>query len=274
MEIIELLKIIVIGIIQGITEWLPVSSTGHMILAEEFLQPNLTDAFWSVFIVVIQFGSILAVVLLFWNKLFPFEFRGGFKIDIDKFQLWMKIALACVPAAVIGILFDDIIEEMFFNWRTVAITLIGYGILFIIIEIQNKNRRTRVNDLNQITYRFALLIGIFQLLALIPGTSRSGATILGGLLLGADRKIAAEFTFFLAIPVMFGASLLRMVRVGLDFTPAEWVYMGTGVTVAFVVSILTIKFLLSYIRRNDFKAFGVYRIILGAVIIGYFMFWI
>lgn len=274
MELIELLKMIVIGVIQGITEWLPVSSTGHMILAESILQPNVRPDFWSIFLVVIQFGSILAVVLLFWEKIFPFKFRGGFRMDVDKIQLWMKIVVAVFPAAVIGLLFDEALEAMFFNPTTVAITLIGYGVLFIIIESQNKNRRTRINDLNQITYKFAFWIGMFQLLALIPGTSRSGATIIGGLLLGASRYIASEFTFFLAIPVMFGASLLRILRVGLDFTAAEWIYLGAGTLVAFVVSILAIKFLLSYIKRNDFKLFGWYRIVLGLLVIGYFYFWI
>jgi len=271
-DLIELLKVIVISIIQGITEWLPVSSTGHMILAEELLNPNLNPVLWSVFLVVVQFGSILAVVVLFWEKIFPFKFKGGFRADMDKIQLWFKILVACLPAAVIGILFDDTIEARFFNPTTVAITLIGYGILFIIIERQNRHRRTRVNDLNQITYRFAFLIGIFQLLALIPGTSRSGATIIGGLLLGASRFIAAEFTFFLAIPVMFGASLLRLLSNDLSFTAYEWIYLGAGTLVAFIVSILAIKFLLSFIKRNDFTAFGWYRIALGLAVIGYFYF--
>ena len=270
MDFIELLKVIIIGIIQGITEWLPVSSTGHMILAESLLQPNLAPQFWSVFLVVIQFGSILAVVFLFWDKIFPFEFRRGIKVDNDKFQLWMKIAVACLPAAVIGVLWGDQIDDLFFNPTTVAITLIAYGILFIIIEVQNKHHRPRINDLNQITYKFALLIGLFQLLALIPGTSRSGATIIGGLLLGASRYIASEFTFFLAIPVMFGASILRIAQVGLNFDTAEWIYLGAGTLVAFVVSIVAIKFLLNYIKRNNFIPFGWYRIILGLVVIGYF----
>lgn len=272
MELIELLKIIVISVIQGITEWLPISSTGHMILAQQFLQPNLDPAFWSVFLVVVQFGSILAVVFLFWEKLFPFKLRGGFKMDIDKIQLWLKIVVATLPAAVIGLMFDEVIEDMFFNPTTVAITLIGYGILFLIVERQNRHRRSRVNDLNQITFKFALAIGLFQLLALIPGTSRSGATIIGGLLLGASRFIAAEFTFFLAIPVMLGASLLRIYNNGLGFTAAEWIYLGTGTVVAFVVSILAIKFLLNFIKRNDFTAFGWYRIAIGLIIIGYIYF--
>jgi len=272
-ELIELLKVIVIGIIQGITEWLPVSSTGHMILAQAFLQPNLRDDFWRIFLVVIQFGSILAVIFLFWEKIFPFKVREKFRPDVDKFQLWFKILVACIPAAIIGLLFDDEIDAMFFNPTTVAITLIGYGILFIIVENQNKGSRARITDLNQITYRFAFLIGIFQLLALIPGTSRSGATIIGGLLLGASRYIAAEFTFFLAIPVMLGASLLRIVTIGVDFSSAEWIYLGAGTLVAFIVSILAIKFLMNYIKRNDFKAFGWYRIVVGLLMVGYVFWW-
>jgi len=273
-DFIELLKVIFLGIVQGVTEWLPVSSTGHMILVDEFLTFSYSPEFREVFFVVIQFGSILAVVLLFWNKLFPFSFKGGMKVDFDKIHLWLKIAVACVPAAIIGILFDDMIDELFFNYQTVATMLIVYGVLFILVENFNKNRRPRVNDLNQITFKLAALIGIFQVLAIIPGTSRSGATIIGGILLGMSRYVASEFTFFLAVPVMFGASLLRIVRVGLDFTTAEWITMGVGTFTAFIVSIFAIKFLLNYIKRNNFKPFGYYRIVLGIIVLAYFQFMI
>jgi len=269
---IEILKVIFLGIVQGITEWLPVSSTGHMILVEEFLTFSYSSEFREIFLVVIQFGSILAVVLLFWNKLFPFQFKGGFKVEMEKIQLWLKIAVACLPAAVIGILFDDIIDELFFNYQTVATMLILYGILFIIVENFNKQRRPRINNLSQITFKLAMMIGIFQVLAIIPGTSRSGATIVGGILLGMSRYVASEFTFFLAVPVMFGASLLRIIRLGLDFTTAEWITLGVGTFTAFIVSIFAIKFLLSYIKRNDFKPFGYYRILLGIIVFAYFMF--
>ena len=265
--VIEILKTIILGIVQGVTEWLPVSSTGHMILVEAFLQLDYSQEFREVFFVVIQFASILAVIILFWNKIFPFDVKRGFRPDMDKFQLWFKILVACLPAAVIGILFDDVLDELFFNPLTVATTLIGYGILFIIVENMIKGHRPRITDLNQITYKFAMGIGLFQLLALIPGTSRSGATIIGGLMLGASRYIASEFTFFLAIPVMAGASLLRIVRVGLDFTTEEWLVMGVGSLVAFLVSIITIKFLLGYIKRNNFKVFGYYRILAGILVL-------
>ena len=272
MEFIEIIKVIFLGIVQGITEWLPVSSTGHMILVDQFLTFSYSPEFREVFFVVIQFGSILAVILLFWEKLFPFDVKDGFKVQQDKLLLWLKIGIACVPAAIIGLLFDDIIDELFFNYQTVAIMLIIYGVLFIIVENVNKNKRSRINNLNQITFPLAMMIGIFQMLAIIPGTSRSGATIVGGLMLGMSRYVASEFTFFLAIPVMFGASLLKIVRIGLDFTTAEWITMGVGTVTAFLVSILAIKFLLQYIKRNDFKAFGYYRIALGIFVLAYFHF--
>jgi len=271
-EFIEIIKVIFLGIVQGITEWLPVSSTGHMILVDQFLTFSYSPEFREVFFVVIQFGSILAVILLFWEKLFPFDVKDGFKVQQDKLLLWLKIGIACVPAAIIGLLFDDIIDELFFNYQTVAIMLIIYGVLFIIVENVNKNKRSRINNLNQITFPLAMMIGIFQMLAIIPGTSRSGATIVGGLMLGMSRYVASEFTFFLAIPVMFGASLLKIVRIGLDFTTAEWITMGVGTVTAFLVSILAIKFLLQYIKRNDFKAFGYYRIALGIFVLAYFHF--
>ena len=272
MEFIELLKVIFLGIVEGITEWLPVSSTGHMILVDEFIKLNMTPAFMEMFFVVIQLGAIMAVVCLFWDKLFPFEFKGGFKVKTDTMNLWFKIAVACVPAAIIGLLFDDVIDEYLFNPVTVALMLILYGVLFIVIENRNKGRRPMVNDLSQITYKFALMVGIFQLLALVPGTSRSGATIVGAILIGASRYVASEFTFFLAIPVMLGASLLKILKFGLVFTASEAVVLGTGTLVAFFVSILAIKFLMGYIKKHDFKVFGWYRIILGIIVLAYFFF--
>ena len=272
MDFIELLKVIFLGIVEGITEWLPVSSTGHMILVDEFIKLNMTPAFMEMFFVVIQLGAIMAVVCLFWDKLFPFEFKGGFKVKTDTMNLWFKIAVACVPAAIIGLLFDDVIDEYLFNPVTVALMLILYGVLFIVIENRNKGRRPMVNDLSQITYKFALMVGIFQLLALVPGTSRSGATIVGAILIGASRYVASEFTFFLAIPVMLGASLLKILKFGLVFTASEAVVLGTVTLVAFFVSILAIKLLMGYIKKHDFKVFGWYRIILGIIVLAYFFF--
>ncbi len=270
MDFIELLKVIFLGIVEGITEWLPVSSTGHMILVDEFIKLDMTPAFMEMFFVVIQLGAIMAVVCLFWDKLFPFEFKGGFRVKVDTMNLWFKIAVACVPAAIIGLLFDDVIDQYLFNPTTVALMLIIYGVLFIVIENRNRGRRPVVNDLSQITYKFALMVGIFQLLALVPGTSRSGATIVGAILIGASRYVASEFTFFLAIPVMLGASLLKIVKFGLVFTASEALVLGIGTLVAFFVSILAIKFLMGYIKKNDFKVFGWYRIILGIIVLAYF----
>lgn len=272
MDFIEILKVIFLGIVEGITEWLPVSSTGHMILVDEFIKLNMTPEFMEMFFVVIQLGAIMAVVCLFWDKLFPFEFKGGFKIKADTMNLWFKIVVACLPAAVIGLLFDDVIDEYLFNPMTVALMLILYGVLFIVVENRNKGRRPIINDLTQITYKFAFMVGVFQLLALVPGTSRSGATIVGAILIGASRYVASEFTFFLAIPVMLGASLLKIVKFGFDFTGAEAITLGTGTLVAFFVSILAIKFLIGYIKKHDFKVFGWYRIVLGIIVIAYFMF--
>lgn len=272
MDFIEILKVIFLGIVEGITEWLPVSSTGHMILVDEFIKLNMTPEFMEMFFVVIQLGAIMAVVCLFWDKLFPFEFKGGFKIKADTMNLWFKIVVACLPAAVIGLLFDDVIDEYLFNPMTVALMLILYGVLFIVVENRNKGRRPIINDLTQITYKFAFMVGVFQLLALVPGTSRSGATIVGAILIGASRYVASEFTFFLAIPVMLGASLLKILKFGFDFTGAEAITLGTGTLVAFFVSILAIKFLMGYIKKHDFKVFGWYRIVLGIIVIAYFMF--
>ncbi|PXV85589.1 undecaprenyl-diphosphatase [Lachnotalea glycerini] len=268
MEIIEILKVIILGIVEGITEWLPISSTGHMILVDEIIQLNVTKEFKDMFLVVIQLGAILAVVVLYWKKIFPFQWKKSeLHINMDIIHLWFKIIVSCAPAAVIGLLFDDKLEELFFNYKTVSFTLILYGILFIIIEKWNKTRKSNIKQLSQVTYQTALFIGVFQVLALVPGTSRSGATIIGALLIGTSRTVAAEFTFYLAIPVMFGASLLKIVKFGLAFTTTELVIMILGMSTAFVVSVWAIKFLVGYIKKHDFTAFGIYRIILGGLVI-------
>ncbi len=271
MQIWEIIKAAILGIIEGITEWLPISSTGHMILADEFIRLNVSDAFKEMFLVVIQLGAILAVLVLYFHKLNPFSPKKSSEEKKETFSLWGKVIVACIPAAVIGLLFDDKIDELFYNYITVAITLILYGILFIVIENRNKNRTPKVNTLAELSYQTALFIGVFQVLSLIPGTSRSGATILGAILIGTSRYVAAEFTFFLAIPVMFGASLLKIVKFGFDFTGSEIAILLTGMIVAFVVSILAIKFLMGYIKKHDFKAFGWYRIVLGIIVVGYFL---
>ena len=271
MEFLEIVKAMILGIVEGVTEWLPISSTGHMILVDEFLKLNVSDAFMEMFLVVIQLGAILAVVALYFNKLNPFALK---KTSLEKKQtwtLWFKVAVASIPAGIIGVLFDDKIDELFYNPWTVAVTLILYGILFIVIEHRNKNREPKTKTLLDLTYQTALIIGVFQMLALIPGTSRSGATIVGAILIGTSRSVAAEFTFFLAIPAMAAASLMKMVMFGFDFTGSEIVILITGMLVAFVVSILAIKFLMGYIKKHDFKVFGWYRIVLGAVVIIYFV---
>ncbi|HBV87374.1 MAG TPA: undecaprenyl-diphosphatase [Desulfosporosinus sp.] len=270
MLLIEIVKAIILGIVEGITEWLPISSTGHMILVDEFIKLNMSEAFKEMFFVVIQLGAILAVVLLYWEKLIPLSSKRKLAINNDTISLWFKIFTACVPAAIIGLSFDDQIDAQFYNYQTVAVTLIIYGILFIIIENRNKNLRPRINNLSQITYKTAMIIGLFQVLSLIPGTSRSGATILGAILIGTSRMVAAEFTFFLAIPVMFGASLLKILKFGFVFTSSELIILVIGMIVAFVVSLLAIKFLVGYIKTNDFKVFGWYRIILGIIVALYF----
>ena len=269
LSIVELLKVVVLGIVEGLTEWLPVSSTGHMILVDEFIKLDVSKDFMDMFLVVIQLGAILAVVALNFEKLNPWSSWKTKKEKRDTVSLWMKVIVACIPAAVIGLMFNKYMEEHFMTAPVVATTLIFYGLLFIWIENYNKHRRPRINDLANLDYRTAFIIGLFQVLSLVPGTSRSGATIIGGILFGASRIVAAEFTFFLAIPVMFGASLLKMVKFGLHYTGAEIVIMVVGMVTAFIVSILSIKFLLSYIKTNDFKAFGWYRIVLGIVVIAY-----
>lgn len=259
----EIIKAIILGIVEGITEWLPISSTGHMILVDEFIKMDVSKAFMEMFLVVIQLGAILAVVVIYWKKLLP--------TDKKTWIMWAKIIVACIPAAVIGLLFDDIFTALFFNWYTVAIALIVFGIAFIVIENKHKGVSPKITNLDDLTFGQALIIGLFQVIAAVfPGTSRSGATILGGLMIGVSRTVAAEFTFFLAIPVMFGASLLKIAKFGLVFTAHEAVILIVGMVVAFVVSILAIKFLMAYIKKNDFKVFGWYRIVLGAIVIIYF----
>lgn len=273
---LEFLKVILIGIVEGITEWLPISSTGHMILVDEFIKLNVSQEFWNMFKYVIQLGAIMAVVVLYWNKIWPFKNdknQTGIVaryVKMDKITLWLKIAVSCLPAIIIGLPLDDIIEEKLSNYVVVALMLILYGVLFIVIENYNKRRKPKVSRLEDITWSMAAGIGIFQLLAMIPGTSRSGATIIGGILIGLSRKIAAEYTFFLAIPVMFGVSFIKILKFGLNFTAYEAAILIVGMVVAFVVSILAIKFLMGYIKKNDFKVFGYYRIILGILVLGYF----
>jgi undecaprenyl-diphosphatase len=271
MEFIEIIKAVILGIVEGVTEWLPISSTGHMILVDKLLQLNMSEPFKEMFFVVIQLGAIMAVVLLYFKKLNPFLMKKKLTIKEDTLSLWLKIITACLPAAIIGLLFDDAINEKFYNYQTVAVALIVYGILFIIIEGRNKNKMPKINALSQITYKTAIIIGVFQVLALIPGTSRSGATILGAILIGTSRTVAAEFTFFLAIPIMFGASLLKILKFGLAFTNAEFIILLTGMMVSFLVSILAIKFLVGYIKKNDFTLFGWYRIVLGIIVVLYFL---
>jgi len=274
---VEILKAVLFGIVEGITEWLPISSTGHLILLNEFVTLDVSEEFWSMFEVVIQLGAILAVVFLFWNQIFPFYFgekakENGGMIRKDVFVLWFKIIAACVPAAIVGLAFDDVLEKYFYNYQTVAIMLILFGILFIIVENYNKGKKPKIRKLADITYTTAIMIGVFQLIAAVfPGTSRSGATIVGALLIGVSRTVAAEFTFFLAIPVMFGASLLKMIKFGFHFTGMEMAILLTGMIVAFIVSVIVIKFLMGYIKKHDFKVFGWYRIILGILVLGYFM---
>lgn len=269
LSFVEIIKTIILGVVEGLTEWLPISSTGHMILVDEFIKLDVSQAFMDMFLVVIQLGAILAVVVLNFEKLNPWSSWKTRQEKRDTVSLWGKVILACVPAAVIGLLFNDFMEKHFMTAPVVAATLIFYGILFIIIENYNKHRHPRVTELERLDYKTAFIIGLFQVLSLVPGTSRSGATIIGGLLFGTSRYVATEFTFFLALPVMFGASFLKMVKFGFHYTGAEIIILVLGMVTAFIVSILSIKFLLSYIKTNDFKAFGWYRIALGIVVIAY-----
>ena len=273
MDILEWLKVLLLGIVEGLTEWLPISSTGHMILVDEFIHLNVSDEFMEMFLVVIQLGAILAVVVLYFQKLWPFTTPEKGWIKKDTWSLWFKVLAAVLPAALIGLPFDDQIDALFYNYQTVAATLIIYGVLFIVIENRNKDRKPRITSFEQLDYRTALLIGVFQVLALIPGTSRSGATILGAMVLGCSRSAAAEFSFFLGIPVMFGASGLKIVKYFLEgnsFTGPQVFYLIFGMVVAFVVSVYSIKFLMGYIKNNDFKFFGYYRIVLGIIVLAYF----
>lgn len=276
---IEIIKAIIFGIVEGITEWLPISSTGHLILFEKiFAFKNVSEGFWSMFEVVIQLGAILAVVVLFWNSIFPFTNKNGrgFKesgilshLDKEITTLWFKIIVACIPAVIFVVLgLDDVCEAIFYNYFCVAIALIVFGVAFIVVENWNKNRTSKINSLGEITYQTALMIGLFQLIAAVfPGTSRSGATIVGALLIGVSRTVAAEYTFFLAVPVMFGASLLKIVKFGFNFTAMEAALLIIGMAAAFVVSLFVIRFLMGYIKKHDFKVFGWYRIILGAIVL-------
>jgi undecaprenyl-diphosphatase len=275
---IEILKAILFGIVEGITEWLPISSTGHMILLDEIVKLNVSEDFYSMFQVVIQLGAILAVVIIFWNKIWPFGKKGnraplsengiGAWIKGDIFVLWFHILVSCVPAAIVGVLWDDLFEELFYNPTCVALALIVFGVAFIIVETKKHGHNAKINSVADITYTTAFLIGMFQLIAAIfPGTSRSGATIVGALIIGVARTVAAEYTFYLAIPVMLGASLLKIVKFGLSFTAMEAVILIVGMVVAFVVSMFVIKFLMDYIKKHDFKVFGWYRIVLGIIVL-------
>lgn len=277
----DIIKSIILGIIEGITEWLPISSTGHLIIADEFIKLNASAEFKEMFNVVIQLGAILAVVVIYFKKIWPFTSKkengysyitkgnGYFKKDV--MDMWFKVIVAILPAAVIGIPLDDIFEEHFHNYIVVALALIIYGILFILIEHKNNRLTPRIKDVGDITYKTALLIGIFQALSLIPGTSRSGSTILGAIIIGVSRVAAAEFSFYMAIPVMFGASLIKLLKFGFEFTGTELAILAVGMITAFIVSVIAIKFLISYIKKKDFSAFGYYRIILGIIVIAYFL---
>ena len=277
----DIIKSIILGIIEGITEWLPISSTGHLIIADEFIKLGMTDEFMEMFNVVIQLGAILAVVVIFWNKMWPFTAdktkgynyitKGNGLIKKDVMDMWFKVIVAMLPAAIVGIPFDNYFEAHFHNWQVVSAALIVYGVLFIVIEKMNKNRKPKVNSIPELSYKTALLIGCFQALSLIPGTSRSGSTILGAMILGVSRVAGAEFSFFLAVPVMFGASLIKLLKFGFTFTGMELAVLAVGTLTSFIVSIIAIKFLISYVRRHDFSLFGYYRIALGAIVIAYFL---
>ncbi len=269
----DILIAVILGVVEGITEWLPISSTGHMILVEEFLHMSQSEEFMEMFRVVIQLGAILAVVVLYFHKLNPFSRRKTAKQKRLTINLWMKIIVSCIPAGVIGILFDDLLDKYLYNYVVVALMLIIYGIFFILIEKRNAHTRPRITKLSELPYSTGLYIGLFQVLALVPGTSRSGATILGGLLLGTSRAVAAEFTFYLAIPVMFGASALKLFKFGFGYTGMEVAILLVGCLVAFFVSVFAIKFLMSYIKKHDFKPFGYYRIVLGVLVLLYFIVW-
>ncbi len=271
MNLIEILKAVFLGIVEGITEWLPISSTGHMLLVDEFLQLNMSEEFKEMFFVVIQLGAILAVVSLFFRRMIPFELNNGLKLKKETVSLWLKVVIACVPGAIVTLLFDDFIESRLYTPVVIALTLVIYGVAFIVIENAAKSKTPKTNQLEMIRYKEALLIGLFQVLSIIPGTSRSGSTIIGALLIGVSRVAAAEFTFFLAVPVMFGLSALKLLDFGFEFTAEELVILLVGCVTAFAVSLGVVKFLMNYIRKKDFRLFGVYRIVLGAIVIAYFL---
>ncbi len=275
MKILEFLKVIFLGIVEGITEWLPISSTGHMLLVDEFLQINASDEFKDMFFVVIQLGAILAVVLLFWKKMWPFrlgEDRKTIVVRKKVFSVWFKVVVACIPGAIVTLLFDNFISAHLETPFVIAAALIIYGVAFILVEKWNKTRTPSIRRLSDIDYKTALLIGLFQVLSIIPGTSRSGATIIGALIIGVSRTAAAEFTFFLAVPVMFGLSFIKLIQFGFAFTGSELAILLVGSVTAFVVSLFVIKFLMSYIKKHDFKVFGWYRIALGVIVMIYFAF--
>lgn len=274
LSFIEILKVVFLGIVEGITEWLPISSTGHMLLVDEFITLDASDSFKDMFFVIIQLGAILAVVTIFWNKMWPFQMKDKTQsvFKKDTWSMWFKTVVACIPGAIVTLLFDDFIEAHLHTAVVIAIALVFYGIAFIVIENWNKTRTPKVETLNDITYKTAFFIGLFQVLSIIPGTSRSGATIIGALLLGVSRVAAAEFTFFLAVPVMFGLSALKLIKFGLSFTSAELAILIIGCVVAYLVSIVVIKFLMGYIKKHDFKVFGWYRIVLGVIVLLYFAF--
>ncbi len=271
-DFIEILKVIILGIVEGVTEWIPISSTGHMLLVDEFIHMNMTEEFKEMFFYVIQLGAILAVVILFWKKMWPFQTKDKVKPFVKKntFATWIKVVIACIPGTIVTLLFDDYIEAHLHTPTVIAIALIFYGVLFIVIENWNKKRTPKTMELDDISYKTAFLIGLFQVLSIIPGTSRSGATIIGALILGVSRVAAAEFTFFLAVPVMIGMSGIKIIKFGLHFSSAEVIILAVGCIVAYLTSVLVIKFLMSYIKKKDFKLFGWYRIVLGIIVLAYF----
>ena len=267
----EIIKSIILGIVQGITEWLPISSTGHMILVDEFLVLNQSVAFKEMYFVVIQLASVLAVILVYFKRLNPFM-QPTEKAKKQTWNIWAKVIIGIIPVGIIGVLFEDKVTELFYNWKTVAVTLIVYGVAFILIERWNKTRKMPIEDWEGFSYKNAFTVGLFQILSLIPGTSRSGSTIMGGILIGTARPVAAEFSFFMSIPVMFGASLIKLLGFGFNFTPEELVVLLVGSVASFIVSVFAIKFLIRYIQNNDFTAFGWYRIVVGILVLLYFGF--
>ncbi len=270
MDLIELLKVVLFGIVEGYTEWLPISSTGHLILLENIIHLDQPEEFWNVFKVVIQLGAILAVVVLYWDKLWPFSVKKTSQERADTWIMWFKVVIACIPAAVVGLPLDDILDKYLSTPTVIAATLIIYGILFIVLEKYNAGRSFPINRMSRLSFKTAVLIGAFQCLSLIPGTSRSGSTILGAMILGCSRPVAAEFSFFLGIPVMFGASLLKIVKHGLGFTGEQVFILIFGMLVSFLVAVFAISFLMRYIRKHDFKVFGWYRIVLGIIVLIWF----